>query len=176
GGQVPFSELEALARQLHEENEMLPETVKYQHYDYHMPRLLVSGQNGLERAPRQGQLVVSMEVEQELLQQIAELRYSVHMSRNHFSCDCQVLIELKMHGRREPKSTALRKLGRAFDGYFEGDYFVCEVCCTHWFLSEEHTPWESSYRWEPAGDTVRQSIQDTLLHWTLDKLRQLESQ
>jgi hypothetical protein len=150
GNNVPFSELESFAQQLSNFNDNLPETIKTSHENWEFNQLPPMILQQLQYRPPQGQPVISLEIEGVLYTQIEQLRYLVHKSQSPFSCDCRVLVELKMY--REPSSRVLQKLGRAFDGYYEGDYFKCEECGTYWFRSEVHTESQFSFSWEPASE------------------------
>jgi hypothetical protein len=70
------------------------------------------------------------------------------------ACDCQEQLKHKGGLYERPKSTALRKVGRASDGYYIGFEFVCDVCGTAWFCGLSATESESHYFWEPADEQV----------------------
>lgn len=74
----------------------------------------------------------------------------------HPACDCK---ELTGRGERaEPKSTALRKLGRVTDGYYDGDAYHCEVCKTCWVVWESHTHSQFLRTWQVEDQATLEFI------------------
>jgi hypothetical protein len=151
---VPFAELRALAEEFRDRSRTLPEEVQRGHFDWLRVRngwyKPVLGPDGRPCAPElpPGTLSVPMLLVPRLYEQIAELRYALHLRAHPSACDCAALREC---GRfREPRSPELRSVGPTTDGYYFGDEFLCGACGARWFRGIGDDDFGTLF-WEPSA-------------------------
>lgn len=129
--------LDALALAFRERSRSLPPATETAHVDWLRRKSgwykLVLGPDGRARAPAlpPGTPSAPLALVPRLFDQICELRYALYRRDHPSPCDCAA--QRACARFREPRSPALRPLGRSSDGYYLGDAFECGSCGARWF-------------------------------------------